>query len=477
MAGETGAGHPEPTELDTGPYGSGPRGPGSDSGLPQLGIDTAPLTRFHRKLTVYSAGGPLLDGYVLGIIGLALTQITPQWQLGPSWQGALGASALIGLFLGGLLGGYITDLIGRQVMYTLDLSLVVVCSVAQFFVAGPWWLLVLRLLVGVAVGADYPIATSLLAEFAPRRHRGSMLGWLTVMWAVGNAVAYLVGDALLALGPDAWRWMLLSPAVPAALLMLGRLGTPESPRWLLSKGRVAEAQAALAKALGPDARLDDLGEPEAPTSLRSLGQGVYLRRTVFVAVFWTCSIWPIYAIYAFGPAMLTAFGLTGEGADTLGSAAIGLLFIVGCVAATLLANRWPRRRLLIGPFAVSTAALLLLGVFPTAPVPVIVVLFTVYAVAVGGPTILQWVYPNELFPTNVRATAVGLGTTVSRIGAALGTFVTPLLLAGAGIGPTMLLAGAVSAIGVLVCVLMAPETRAGSLAEVSRAEPKPKPNP
>ncbi|HEX4253125.1 MAG TPA: MFS transporter [Pseudonocardia sp.] len=472
MAGETGASHPDPTELDTGPHRpSSERGsPSSERASEPLGIDTAPLTRFHRRLTVYSAGGPLLDGYVLGIIGLALTQITPQWHLGPSWQGVLGASALIGLFLGGLLGGYITDLIGRQVMYSLDLSLVVVCSVAQFFVADPWWLLVLRLLVGTAVGADYPIATSLLAEFAPRRHRGSMLGWLTVMWAVGNAVAYLVGDALLALGPDAWRWMLLSPAVPAALLILGRLGTPESPRWLLSKGRVADAQAALAKALGPGARLDDLGEPPSPTRPRSLGQGVYLRRTVFVAVFWTCSIWPIYAIYAFGPAMLTAFGLTGDGADTLGSAAIGLLFIIGCAGATLLANRWPRRRLLIGPFAVSTVALLLLGVFPTAPVPVIAVLFTVYAVAVGGPTILQWVYPNELFPTSVRATAVGLGTTVSRIGAALGTFVTPLLLAGAGIGPTMLLAGAVSAVGVVVCVLMAPETRAGSLAEVSRPE-------
>ncbi|MDT7633768.1 MAG: transporter, putative metabolite transport protein, partial [Pseudonocardiales bacterium] len=129
MAGEKGASRPGPADVGTGPSAG------------RLGIDNAPLSRFHRRLTVYSAGGPLLDGYVLGIIGLTLTQITPQWHLSPSWQGVLGASALIGLFLGGLLGGYITDLIGRQVMYTLDLSLVVVCSVAQFFVAGPWWLL------------------------------------------------------------------------------------------------------------------------------------------------------------------------------------------------------------------------------------------------------------------------------------------------------------------------------------------------
>ncbi|WP_245645179.1 MFS transporter [Pseudonocardia acaciae] len=435
------------------------------------GMDEAPLTWFHRRLTFYSAGGPFLDGYVLGIIGLALTQVVPLWQLSAVWQGMLAASALVGMFVGGLVFGYLTDLIGRQAMYTIDLGLIAVGSVAQFFVEGPVWLLVLRFLVGLAIGADYPIATSLLAEFTPRRHRGSMLGWLTTMWAAGNTVAYLVGDALASLGPDAWRWMLLSPAVPAAALMLARIGTPESPRWLLSKGRTEDARAALRKALGPAAELGDLPVEPGHTSLRGLVAKGYLSRTIFVAVFWACSLWPVYAIYAFGPALLRALDLDDDAQANIGSAAIGMFFLGGCVLATLVANRVRRRSLLVWPFAVATAALLVLGVAPTAPVGVLAVLFAVYAVAIGGPTIMQWIYPNELFPTAIRATAVGLGTTVSRIGAGLGTFVTPILLERAGAGATMLIAGLVCAVGLVVSALMAPETRDRDLHQASAVGP------
>ncbi len=433
----------------------------------KTGVDDAPLTWFHRRLTLYSAGGPLLDGYVLGIIGLALTQVVPLWGLNSLWQGLLAASALLGMFLGGLVFGYVTDIVGRQAMYTIDLAMIVIGSAAQFFVDGPVWLLILRFVVGLAIGADYPIATSLLAEFTPRRHRGSMLGWLTTMWAAGNTIAYLVGEALLQLGPDAWRWMLLSPAIPAAVLMVARFGTPESPRWLLSKGRTEEAKAALRKALGPDAELDDLPAEPGQTSLRGLISKGYLRRTVFVAVFWACSLWPVYAIYAFGPALLSALNLDDPRQANLGSAAIGVVFLAGCVIATLVANRLNRRTLLIWPFAVATVALLLLGLMPTAPISVIATLFVLYALAIGGPTILQWIYPNELFPTAIRATAVGLGTTVSRIGAGIGTFVTPILLEHMGIGATMLLAGLICVIGLIVSVLMAPETRHHDLHQAS----------
>jgi len=426
-------------------------------------IDDLPLTSFHRRLTLYSAGGPFLDGFVLGIIGVALTQITPAWNLSGAWQGLLAASALIGLFVGGLAGGYITDRIGRTVMYTLDLLLVAICSVAQFWAEGPVALLIIRFVLGIAIGADYPIATSLLAEFAPRRKRGSLLGWLTAMWAAGNAAAYLVGEALTHLGPDAWRWMLASPALPAILLVLARWGTPESPRWLASKGRIDEAKAALQKVFGPDAELEDLPTQTVPTRISTLVTGPYLLRSIFIAIFWTCSILPIYAIYAFGPAMLTAFGLNDPGQGNIGEASIGMLFFVGCVLATLVANKVGRRRLLIVPFAVATVALFGLGFFPTAPIPVIAGLFALYAIAIGGPTIMQWIYPNELFPTEVRATAVGVGTSISRIGAALGTFLTPIILNQAGIGTTMIIAAVISAIGVVTSIFLAPETKDQSL--------------
>ncbi|MEW1750599.1 MFS transporter [Streptomyces angustmyceticus] len=430
-------------------------------------LEDSKLSGFHRRLTVYSAGGPFLDGLILSVIGVALTQLGPRWGLGGAWEGLLAAAALVGLLVGGTVFGWVTDRYGRHIMYTIDLAAIVVFSVAQAFVTGPEQLLILRFLIGVAVGADYPIATSLLAEFSPRKHRGAMLGLLTVMWSVGSAAAYLAGDWMLGFGEEGWRWLLACPAVPAAVLVLLRFGTPESPRWLLSKGRRAEADAVMKKVFGPSATAEDLGAPTQPAKFSAVFRGEYGRRTFFVSLFWACSIMPIYAIYAFAPQLLTALGLAGEDSSNLGSAAIALVFMIGCVAFLPVLGKFGRRPLLIASFATATVPLLLLGLLPGLPPVASGLLFAVYAIAIGGPTLLQWIYPNELFPTEIRATAVGVGTGFSRIAAAVGTFLTPIALDSWGIGPTMLLASAVSVVGVTVSVVMAPETLGRSLESCS----------
>jgi putative MFS transporter len=185
-------------------------------------MEDVPLNSFHWKIAFYSAGGPFCDGYILGIIAPALAVLTPQLGLSPLMLSLIGASTLVGIFFGGLILGYVTDLIGRQTMYILDLLTFVVASVLQFFVGEGWQLLVLRLVLGIAIGADYPIATALLTEFTPRRHRGLLLSINLFFWWAGFAVAYIVGFFLVGLGEESWRWMLASSALPAALVLLMR---------------------------------------------------------------------------------------------------------------------------------------------------------------------------------------------------------------------------------------------------------------
>lgn len=134
----------------------------------RVSLDNAELNGFHKKLALFSSGGPFLDGYILSIVGIALVQIVPAWNMDALWSGLIGASALIGVFLGGIIFGAVTDRIGRKLMYTIDLIAIIILSVLQFFVTNDIQLFILRLLIGVAVGADYPIATALVAEFAPR---------------------------------------------------------------------------------------------------------------------------------------------------------------------------------------------------------------------------------------------------------------------------------------------------------------------
>ena len=427
-------------------------------------LDDAPLSAFHKKLALYSSGGPFLDGYILSIIGVALVQITPQLNLNGTEQGLVGASALIGIFLGAFVGGWLTDKFGRQVLFTVDLIAIIGCSIAQFFVNDAYWLIALRLLIGMAVGADYPIATSLLAEFSPRKWRGPLLGAFVTMWFVGAAVAYIVGNALLHYH-NGWRWMLASAALPATIIVLLRLGTPESPRWLLKHGREDEANAVLAKVFGAGATVDDLPE-EVHENLRvgALIKAGYGKRMAFITIFWTCSIVPLFAIYAFGPKILGALGLTGS-LGNYGSAFITVMFLVGCLVAMYFVDRSGRRPLIIHSFLWAGLALLLLGIFSSAPAWAVLALFAVYAILIGGTQILQWIYPNELFPTEIRGSAVGLASSLSRIGAAIGTYLVPQALSHIGIGPTMIIAAVITLIGAGVSVAWAPETRGLTLGE------------
>ncbi|ATP49737.1 MULTISPECIES: MFS transporter [unclassified Pseudomonas] len=449
--------------------------------VPKRSVEDAPLNAFHRKLTVYSAGGPFLDGYVLSIIGVAMLQITQALQLSAFWEGLIAASALIGVFLGGFLGGWFTDKYGRKVLYLVDLIAIVGFSVAQFWVESAWALFAWRLLIGIAVGADYPIATSLLAEFLPRKQRGPLLAAMVLMWFAGAAVAYVVGELLLRVGgDDGWRWVLASALVPGALFLIARSGTPESPRWLLSKGRTAEADAVIKRVYGPDYSIADLPEHVSgkPVSVWSLFHSGYGKRMAFVTLFWTCAIVPLFAIYAFAPKVLQALKLTGDWA-AYGSIAITLLFTLGCLLATKLINRLGRRKMLIHSFLWSGMSLVLLGVFPDASPTTVLVLFGAYAVLIGGAQVLEYVYPNELFPTEIRASAVGLATSLSRIGAAVGTYLVPISLATYGIANTMFAAALISLFGALISWWLAPETSKLDLqqaAALGGAAPAPSPS-
>ncbi|WP_246796037.1 MFS transporter [Burkholderia perseverans] len=432
-------------------------------------IEDVPLNGFHQLLTIRSGGGWLMDGYVLSIIGVALVQFSDALALTSFWQGMVAASALIGIFFGGFAGGWLSDRLGRRKPYFFGPAIFFVCSLAQFWVQSGEALFVLRFLIGVGVGIEYPVAGSLLVEFMPRKYRGPRLAALTIIWFFGAALAYIVGNLILSRGgADAWRWVLASPAAIGLVLFLIRIGTPESPRWLLGKGRVDEAERVIRQVNGPSFSVANLPEEPAQRKLllRSLLHAGYGKRMLFVTVFWSCSVIPVFAVYSFAPRVLQALHLTGQW-ESLGSVAITLLFVVGCVIATRVINALGRRAMVIHSFLWSGLALLALGASSNGPAPLILILFGAYAVLIGGAQVLQLVYPNEIFPTDIRAFAVGMGASLSRIGAAIGTWAVPIALHTIGIGNTMYVAAAVSFVGLAASLALAPETRSLSLQEAA----------
>jgi MFS transporter, putative metabolite transport protein len=383
----------------------------------------------------------------------------------------IGAAALVGIFIGGLVFGYVTDRVGRRIMYVADLTALVAVSIASAFATEVWQLVGLRFVLGVAIGADYPIASSLLAEFIPSKYRGRLLGSLFVVWAGGAAAAAAIGWALSALGPDAWRWMLASPAVFGIITLLLRAGTPESPRWLLSKGRTKEAQQVCQRVWGPSATVAQIPDEPAPTRYTSIFTGIYLRRVIFVGVFFTAHVIPLFAIYTFGPDIISEIGI-GHDNIYLAELLISVLFLVGGVPGLLLVDKIGRKPLLVYTFAVMSAAFAIMAVDPGAPAALLFAALALYAITSGACNFIEIIYPNELFPTAVRATATGTVVAISRVGSAVSTFVLPMVLTGSGLAGVMWLLAGVNIAGLVVTVLLGEETRGRSLAATSSRTPE-----
>lgn len=430
-------------------------------------IDDAPLTSFHKKLTLYSSGGPFIDGYTIAMISFTYVTMGTAFPVTKSDKGLIAAAVLIGIFVGGLVFGWVTDKVGRHVMYIIDLLALAIFSILAFAATEVWHVVLLRFLIGVAIGADYPIATALLAEYLPSKYRGRMLGATFVVWAIGAAVAPIV--ALLCgqwFGADAWRWMLASAALFAVVTLVMRLGTPESPRWLISKGRVEEADASIKKVFGPEYGVADLGEPEADSkfTLSSVFRKPYLTRTLFVCFFWMCQIIPMMAIYSFSFDVMERFNLTGMGAEIF----LAALFVVGGVPGLLLVDKIGRKKLLVWTFAGIAIIWCLAGIIPGLPTSALLFAVCAFALLSGASNFLEIVYPNELFPTQVRATAVGIGTAASRIGSASAVYSMPFLLE-LGVNWVLIAGGVASLVGWLVTVAWGEETMGRALTDITAA--------
>lgn len=434
-----------------------------------VSIEDVPISGFHQLLTVRSSGGWLMDGYVLSIIGVALVPLSAGLNLNDYWQGLIAISALVGICIGSPLGGWLTDRLGRKTLYFAGPALCLVCSLAQFWVETGLTLFILRMLIGIGVGIEYPVSSSLLVEFMPQKQRGPRLAMLTLVYFLGAALAYVVGNLLIAnTGPEAWRFILASPAVIGALFLLLRLGSPESPRWLLSKGRTEEAEAVIKKIYGPSFSLRNLPEQQSVNkiSLMAAIRSGYGKRLFFVYVFWICSAAPVVAIYSFAPRMLVEFNLSGNWLS-YGSVTITIMFVIGCAVAMQLINAMGRRSMVIHSFLWSGLVLIGLSMFTGLAPWLVIGLFSAYAIFIGGTQALQMVYPNELFPTEIRAFAVGLGSALSRVGGAVAAWLVPVSLQTVGVHGTTLGIAALSMIGFIVSCMLAPETSSMSLQEAS----------
>src|SRR5688572_26002833 len=231
-------------------------------------LDALPFTREHRKVLFGSGVGWALDAMDVGLISFVLAQLAVQWNATSLELSLIASSGFVGMAIGAALGGLVADRLGRRNVFAVTLLVYGLATGASALAGTVAVLIALRFVVGLGLGAELPVASTLVSEFAPPRIRGRVIVILESFWAVGWTAAAVIGYVVVPLSDDGWRWALLIGAAPAVYSALIRFGLPESVRFLESRGRFAEADATVRRfeeAAGVQAPAAST-EPSAPSA-------------------------------------------------------------------------------------------------------------------------------------------------------------------------------------------------------------------
>lgn len=428
--------------------------------------DQAKLSKFQRKVKIVSAGGTFLDGFDLTIIAVAMPLIIKQWSVSPIEESLLTASAIIGSFIGAAWLGKLTDTLGRKAMITVDLIAFVLFAVLTAIAPNALYLIIFRFFLGIGIGADYPISSTLVSEFSSSNNRGRQGTFLGMMWFVGAVFAYITGMLLVPLGDDAWRYMFLVGGLLAVIIFIFRIGLPESPRWLASKGREEEAQNIIYQLTGNKVKVEPVVNKKV--KVKELFTEKFRKRTIFVCGFWFCYATAYYGISMYTPTILASVTEETLNQTYIASSIVSILGLIGALIGSYLVDRWGRRPLLITSFFGLTVGLTILTLNPNPTLMFLVILFSVAVLFSNmGGGILNFVYPTELFPTNIRGTASGFATSVSRIGSILGVLVFPNFVALWGNQVALGFFSLIGLAGFLITIFLAPETKGKRLEEIN----------
>lgn len=463
-------------------------------------LDESQLSQFHWKAVVTSGMGFFTDAYDLFIIGVVIVLLAPLWHLNALEISLLGSTALLSAALGSLLFGHLADLIGRKAIYGYELIVLAAGAIASALSPNIIVLLIFRFMLGLGIGGDYPVSATLMSEYANRRDRGKLITMVFSTQALGLIVGPLIAMLLLFSGLNVditWRLLLAFGAIPSLATFSLRRQITESPRFALAQGNLYEVSRAIALASGQaPAPTTTAGKASTGTSNRNSTssersashpldgvlsrpswQEVLTTRHSLLWITGTAGCWFLLDIAYYGTTVSTpmALKLLNAHATLMTNLFYTLLiFLVaalpGYLMAALMVDRLGRKKLQLLGFAMMTLAYGALFFFPaltTITLPFLLIYGLSYFFTEFGPNVTTFAYPAEIFPVSVRSTAHGISAAVGKVGAFIGAFVFPMLLASVDLPGAMGFAAAAALTGFLLTFVL-PEPDRKSLETIER---------
>jgi len=400
------------------------------------------MMAYATRIALIAALGGFLFGFETAVISGAEGTIQSFWALNSFWLGFTVASSLIGTVLGSLIVGSLTQANGRKAVL-LGIAILYLLSAIGCAITSAWIVFVLfRFLGGIAVGASSVVGPMYIAEISPAKSRGRLAGMFQLNIVAGILVAYLTNYLLAAAmgSDDSWRYMLGIMAIPALVFALLLIPIPESPRWLVLKGRDQEAAGIFHK-LGQSNAGDLITEEHRLAQggvKESLFNGKY-NKPIFYAILLAMfnQLSGINAILYYAPRIFEMAGFNKADAFQQ-SVYVGLANFVFTALAMTVIDRFGRKRLLlIGAAGMVIFLMLTAGAFSNpamADKKVIFYLIGFIAFFAFSQGAVIWVFISEIFPNSVRSQGGSLGSFTHWIMAAIISWVFPIIVEGSAQG-------------------------------------------
>ena len=404
-------------------------------------LDRLPFTRQHGRLLAGSGVGWALDAMDVGLVSFILAALAVQWSLSPGQLSAIASIGFVGMAIGASLGGLLADRIGRRQVFALTLLVYGVATGASALVTGLGLLLVLRFLVGLGLGAELPVASTLVSEYAPTRIRGRVVVALEAFWALGWLLAAVIGYLVVPASANGWRWAFALGMVPGRVRDRGPLGaagvrtvpgTEGSPR----RGRGGRPTL---RGLGRGRATRPVGRRRPPTTAAgqqpaprwtALWSPTYRRRTIALWLTWFGTNFSYYGAFIWLPSLLVASGFTLVKSFEY-TLIITLAQLPGYAVSAILIERWGRRPTLATFLAGSALSAVAFGLADSVPT-VLAAGMALSFFNLGAWGALYAVTP-EVYPTDLRATGAGSAAAFGRLASIIAPLLVPLLSSSTGL--------------------------------------------
>jgi PHS family inorganic phosphate transporter-like MFS transporter len=449
---------------------------------PFAAIDDSKISRFQYKIMFVSGMGFFTDAYDLFVIGIVVVLIETEWKLSTTQVSWLNSATLLASAVGAIVFGRIADILGRKKIYGYEVLILAIGAIASAFSPNYTFLLVSRIILGIGIGGDYPVSATIMSEYSSKATRGKMVGLVFSMQGAGLVVGPLIAAILLASGASnnlTWRLLLGFGAIPGLAVFYLRRQIHETPRFAMAGGATEEAAAAIADATGKGSGKAPRGESTARHQ-QSVAEG-YLKllrnRRMLIWLIGTAGAWALldFCYYGNSISQPEILKLLSPHASLLHNVLVQLAIVCvfavpGYIIAVMFMDRTGRKSIQMFGFFMMALMFLIIGLVPSVVKhawPFLILYGISYFFTEFGPNMTTFIYPAELFPTDVRTTAHGISAGAGKMGAFAGAFLFPDFLAVThGINRAMTIAGVVAVLGLLLTLAALPETKGKSLEQL-----------